>query len=113
MEDVLSRGGDREPSRWPRRLAVIAVVVVLTVVIAGHLPRGRAVQAHRPAVVATGPVQLAGLGSGAAGLLDEARGIIGPASRWVGKLRLPATGGQTTWFWTANGRLERVGGLPR
>jgi len=113
MDDVLSQGGDREPSRWPRRLAVIAVLVVLAVVIAGHLPRGRAVPAHRPAAAATGPVQLAGLGSGAAGLLDQAHGISGPASPWIGKLRLPATGRQTTWFWTANGRLERTGGLPR
>lgn len=80
MDDVLSRGGDREPGRWPGRLAVIAVLVVLAVVIVRHPPAGRAAPAHRPAaVVAVGPVQLAGLGSAAAGLLDQAKGITGPA----------------------------------
>jgi hypothetical protein len=94
MNDVLSQGGDRELSPWPRRLAVIAVLAVLAVVVGRHLPRGQAAPAHRAMAVAAGPVQLAGLGSGAAGLLDEANGIIGPALPWAGSLRLPVTGQQ-------------------
>ncbi len=114
MDDVLSQGGDREPSRWPRRLAAIAVSVVLAVVIVGHLPRGRAAPPHRPAIVPTaGPVQLAGLGSGAAGLLDEPSGIIGQVLSWARSLRLPVTGEQPAWFWPATGRVEPIGGLPR
>jgi hypothetical protein len=71
MDDVLSQGGDRERSQWPRRLAAIAVLVVLVAVLAWHLPRGRAAPAHSsPAAITAGPVQLAGLGSGAAGLLN-------------------------------------------
>jgi len=71
MDDVLSHGRDREPGRRTGRLAVVVVLAVLAVVIAWHLPRGRAVP-PRPAsaAVTVGPVQLAGLGSGAAGLLD-------------------------------------------
>jgi hypothetical protein len=72
MDDVLSQGGDRAPSRRRGRLAAITVLLVLAVVIAGHLPRGQAVPAHCHAAVTAGPVQLAGLGSGAAGLLDKA-----------------------------------------
>jgi hypothetical protein len=111
MDDVLSQGGDREPSRWPRRLAAIAASVVLAVVIVGHLTRGRA---HRPAAApAAGPVQLAGPGSGAAGLLDEPNGIIGKALPWARSLRLPVTGEQPAWFWPATGRVQPIGGLPR
>jgi hypothetical protein len=99
MDDVLSQGGDREPSRWSRRLAAIAVLFVLAVVIVGHLPRGQAALVHRPATaVAAGPVQLAGLGSGAASLLDETSRNHRSALRWAGHLRLPVTG-------------ERPGGL--
>jgi len=94
MDDVLSQGGDREPSRWPRRLAAIAVLVVLAVVIVWHLPRGSAAPAHGPAIAVTD-------------------GIIGPALPWAASLRLPVTGEQPAWFWPATGRVEPISGLPR
>jgi hypothetical protein len=73
MDDVLIQGGNREPSWRARILTAIAVLLVLTFVIATHLPHGRPTPAHRRAATVTaGPVQLAGLGSGAAGLLDGA-----------------------------------------
>jgi anti-sigma-K factor RskA len=73
MDTVLSQGGNREHSWRVRILAAIAVLAVLAVVIAGHLPHGRTVLArHRATAVTAGPVQLAGLGSGAAGLLNQA-----------------------------------------
>jgi hypothetical protein len=71
MADVLSQGTGRGPGQWPRRLAAIAVLVVLAVAIAWRLPRGPQTQAHRPATVTAAPVQLAGLGSGAARLLNH------------------------------------------
>jgi hypothetical protein len=72
MDDVLSQGGDRGPSRWPRRLAAMAVLAMLAAALVWHLQRGRDAPAHHLAVtVAADPDQLAGLGAGAAGLLDE------------------------------------------
>lgn len=72
MDDIISQGGGREPSRWSRRLAAIAVLVVLAVVIVRLLPRESAAPPrHRALAVSAGPVQLAGLGSGAAVLLDK------------------------------------------
>jgi hypothetical protein len=85
----------------------MAVLVALAVVIVGHLPRGRAAQERRPAaVVAAGPVQLAGLGSSAAGQLDKANGITGPASPWAGNLRLPVTGEHPAWLRSATDRAK-------
>ena len=31
MDDILSQGGDREPSPWPRRLALIGAPVLVAV----------------------------------------------------------------------------------
>jgi hypothetical protein len=78
MDDILSQGGDRTVRQWPGRLLAVALLVVLAVMIAWHLPRGQDAPAHHPAIAVTGgPVQLAGLGSGAAGLLDVADAISG------------------------------------
>jgi hypothetical protein len=78
MDDVLSQGGDRSVRQWPGRLPAVALLVVLAVMITWHLPRGQDAPAHHPAIAVTrGPVQLAGLGSGAAGMLDVADGISG------------------------------------
>ncbi len=73
MDDVLSQGEDRELSWRARILAAITVLLVLAFVVAAHLPHERPSPVHhRAALVTAGPVQLAGLGSGAAGLLDGA-----------------------------------------
>jgi hypothetical protein len=80
MHDLLILGKDREPSPWPRRLAVVAVLIVLAVVVITHLPDKRETPSpHQAATASAGPVQLAGLGSGAAGLLDQADGVTRPA----------------------------------
>jgi hypothetical protein len=73
MDDILSQATGPGPGRRPRRLAAIAVLVVLTVAIAWRLPRGPQTPAHRPATVTAAPVQLAGLGSGAARLLNHSQ----------------------------------------
>src|ERR1700752_5549093 len=78
MDDLLILGPDRDPSPWPRRLAVVAVLIAVAVVVITHLPDKREAPSHRLAVkvsVSAGPVQLAGLGSGAAGLLGQADGV--------------------------------------
>jgi hypothetical protein len=101
MDDVLSHGRDREPSRRAGRLAVVVVLAVLAVVIAWHLPRGRPAPPHRAAAaaaVAAGPVQLAGLGSGAAGLLDGARREHRAGHARAGRRRLPATASPGTIY---------------
>jgi hypothetical protein len=82
MDDLLVLGSDRQRSPWPRRLAAVAVLIAAAVVVITHLPGKREAPSRHPAVsvsVSAGPVQLAGLGSGAAGLLDQADGITGPA----------------------------------
>ena len=82
MDDLLILGPDREPSPWRRRLAAVAILIVLAVVIITHLPHGREASPRPPAVsvsISAGPVQLAGLGSGAASLLNHSTGITGPA----------------------------------
>jgi hypothetical protein len=81
MDDLLSQGKDREPSPWPPRLLVLAILILLAVAIVRHLPTGRvAVPDRQAAALSAGPVQLAGLGSGAAGLLDHADRVVRSAS---------------------------------
>ena len=72
MDDLLVLGSDREPSPWRRRLTVVAVLIVLAVVVVTHLPHKRETSRHPAATASAGPVQLAGLGSGAAGPLNQA-----------------------------------------
>jgi hypothetical protein len=81
VDDLLILGSDREPRPWLRRLTVVAVLIVLAVVVITHLPHKRETPSRHPAAAASaGPVQLAGLGSGAAGQLDQADGITRPAT---------------------------------
>jgi hypothetical protein len=114
MPDILGQGGDREPRRWPRLVAVIAVLVLVAVVIVLHLPRGR--PAPPPSRPAAGPGQApppAAPAPAAAGLAGQPSGITGPTLPWDASLRLPVTGAQPDWLWPATGRVARIGGLPR
>jgi hypothetical protein len=114
MRDILSQGGDRGPSQWPRRLAAIAVLVVLaTVVVVQHLPRHRTATAQPSrTAVAAGPVPLVAPGLPAAGSPAEPDGLTGQTVPWDRSLRLPVTGEQPAWFWPATGRTVQIGGLP-
>src|SRR5487761_1854012 len=91
MDDILSQGGDRDPSPWPRRLAVIGAVLLVAVagVVYLSLPR----HPHSPAAA----VQPPGTTSPAPA------GWAGPPLPWAGSLRLPATGTQPAWFSPATG----------
>jgi hypothetical protein len=75
MDDILSQGTERPPG-WRAVVAtVITVAAVVAILIARHLPHDAA-PTHRPTptpTLASGPVQLAGLGSGVAALLNQGR----------------------------------------
>lgn len=101
MEDILSQGGDREPSRWPRRLAVIGAVAL--VAVAGLVYLGRARHPHSAAADPSTTV------SARAAELD---GIGGAVLPWAGSLRLPVAGTQPVWFSPATGLSTPIGGLP-
>jgi hypothetical protein len=117
MPDVLSQGGDREPSPRPRRLAVIAVLVVVVVVVIFQL-RGHQHAAPRPSpsAIAGSPAPAESTAVGPAppapGRPAGPSGIVGPTLRWDAGLRLPVTGPRPTWFSPATGRMARIGGLP-
>ncbi len=118
MDDILSQGGDREPSRWPRRLGAVAVAVA--VVVAGvvyislpHHPRPAAVA--RPSATTRptpAPVVTAAPVPTVAALPGEPNGIIGRSLPWETSLRLPLTGKQPAWFSPASGRSQPIAGLP-
>jgi hypothetical protein len=120
MGDVLSQGGDREPSPWPRRAVIAVLMVALAVLVIRHLPHGQEAAAHRPGIaspaspaplVAPGPVLPVAPGV-AQSLPNEPGGIVGPVAPWDGDLRLPVTGQRPTWFWPSTGQVKRIGGLP-
>jgi hypothetical protein len=111
MRDILGQGGDRQPGPWPRRLAMIAALLLAAVVIVLHLPRHQhpparpaGAAASRPVSRSTGP---------ATGEAVQPDGIIGQTLPWVSGLRLPVAGEQPAWFWPASGRVKPIGGLPR
>jgi hypothetical protein len=113
MDDILSQGGDREPGRWPRRLAMIAALIVVVVGGAVYLtvPRHRhaAVAPDRtPATASPAPVPTS---SAVLSLPPGPDGIAGRTLAWDRNLRLPVAGAQPAWFWPASGRSEPIGGL--
>ena len=115
MPDILGQGGDREPRRWPRRLAVAAVLLLVTAVIVAHLPRQRpdAPQPRPSGAAGLAPSAAPGSGALSPGPADETSGLIGQTLPWDASLRLPVTGEQPLWLWPATGRVQPIGGLSR
>jgi hypothetical protein len=102
MEDILSQGGDREPRRWPRRLAAIGAIVVVAVASIVYLSLGH--RPHFPAAAPPTPV--------ATSAAAEPDAIGGPVVPWAASLRLPVAGTQPTWFSPATGDSAPIGSLP-
>jgi len=111
MRDILSQGGDREPSPWLRRLAVVAVLALVAVVVATHFPRHRPAPAHH-AQAAGSESPVSSSGPSWTGLADGPNGITGQTLPWDGSVRLPITGEQPVWFWPGSDRMTPIGGLP-
>jgi hypothetical protein len=114
VPDILSQGADREPRRWPRWAAAIAVLALVTVVIVQHLP-GRHATARPGQAASTGtavPPAASGAIQFVSGLAGQPIGITGPLLPWPGSLRLPVTGEQPAWLWPATGRRQPIRGLP-
>jgi hypothetical protein len=114
MDDILSQGGDREPNRWHRRLAVIGALILVAVASIVYLSLAR--HPHSPAATHPMPVStsaaLGRAGLAASALAAEPDGTGGPALPWAGSLRLPTAGTQPAWFSPATGRSAPIGGLP-
>jgi hypothetical protein len=109
MDDVLSQGGDREPSPWRRRLAIIAA---LGVVAGGAVYLGLSRQPPVAAHPAQATASQGAAGSVALSLPREPDGIAGQTLAWNRALRLPVAGEQPVWFSPASGQSEPIGGLP-
>lgn len=105
MDDIINQGGDSEPSPWPRRLAVIAPLIVVIVGTAVYLslPRHQHAPAAAQRAPATAATPLAPPGPD---------GIAGPTLAWDSALVLPSAGTQPAWFEPASGRSAQIGGLP-
>jgi hypothetical protein len=114
MDDILSQGGDREPSPWPRRLAVIGAVLLVVVggvIYVSHSRPPHSPPAAVPTPLISSPVP-APVGLAVPGLSDEPDGIHGRTLPWADSLRLPVTGARPAWFSPATGRSAPIGGLP-
>jgi hypothetical protein len=105
-DDVLSQGGDREPSRWPGRLAIIAAVIAVIAGGAVYLSRPHP---HTPAATARSQVSASPAGSSAP---PGPSGILGQTLAWDPGLRLPDAATRPVWFSPATERSAPIGGLP-
>src|ERR1700678_3039829 len=109
VPDILSQGAGQQTGPWPRRVAAVAVLVLVAVTIVHYLPRSK----HRTVRAAVTVAPLPTAVSGDAGVAAGPDGITGRVLSWPGGLRLPATGERPEWFWPAAGRVAPIGGLPR
>jgi hypothetical protein len=121
-DDILSQGDDREPRPWPRRLGVIAALVLVGIagtvyLVLPHHPHSATAAppptaaATAPAGVIPSPITISG-NLVISGQLAVRDGIVIRSLPWSHTLRLPVTGRQPAWYSPATGRFDPVGGLP-
>jgi hypothetical protein len=108
--DIISQRGDRNRGPWPRRVAVLAVLALASVLIVEHLPRASHPSHPPPARAATSPAAVTVIPF--PGRVAGPDGVSGLAMPRNLSLRLPATGQQPAWLWPATGRVQPIGGLP-
>jgi hypothetical protein len=74
VDDIISHGPERETGRLARyapAALMLAMLIAVTAIAIGHLPQHRAAGPRHPSpAAASGQVQLAGLGPGAARMLN-------------------------------------------
>jgi hypothetical protein len=113
VDDIIGQGDDREPSSWPRRLAVIGTVILAAVggVVYLTLPRHQhppAAARPAPAIVSPAPVPV----NLALPAPPGPDGILGHTVPWDTSLRIPVGGSRPAWFSPATGASEPIDGLP-
>ena len=114
MPDILNQGG-REYGPWPRRVAAVAALVLVAVLVVHYLPRSEHAKGKpaRAAVSAAPlPPAVSRAASGDAGVAAEPDGITGQVLSWPAGLRLPAAGERPAWFSPDSGQVMPIGGLP-
>lgn len=109
MPDILSQGGDPRSSRWPRRLALAAALLLVTAVVVEHQPWAGHTGARPASVVIAGT----GTAVGAPGLAHEPDGITGQVLPWPAGVAVPAAEQRPAWFWPSTGQTRPIGGLAR
>lgn len=110
MDDIISQGQGPGRGPWPRRLAIVALVlVVAAAMVINHLPAGhRARHSPRRHPPAAGPALTL---PRPPAVRPGPDGITGPTASWAAGLRLPVGGSRPAWLWPATGVTEPIGGL--
>src|SRR5580698_8680641 len=104
MEDILSQGGDREPSRWPRRLGVIGAAVL--VLVLGLVYLSRTGHSRSPAAAASTPARAGAARPGAGSQPACFPPPPGVPTRMGGR---PADGAGYKFFGAEGGGVVRAG----
>jgi hypothetical protein len=103
VPDIVSQGGDRGPSPWPRWIVAAVVLVLVAVGLVRHFaspapagarPAGTDTTSALPAADSGAPVSVPARAVGP-------DGITGPVTPWSAGLALPSAGTRPAWFWPA------------
>jgi hypothetical protein len=110
VPDIVSQGGDRGPSPWPRWIVAAAVLVLVAVGLAEYVtrpahPAAPSTTSARPVADSGGPVSVSARATGP-------DGITGPVTPWPSGLELLSGGTRPSWFRPASAQPASVPGQP-